>query len=296
MSSSRKRAVVIGASGLIGHHLLREGGARDAAVVGTSFRQQVHGLVPLDITDTFALANFLREQRPEVVFFPAATPNVDLCETDHVNTRRVNVAPIESMTELAGELGARLVYYSTDYLFDGRAGPYTEEDRPNPINEYGRQKLEAERIIRSRLPNDHLILRITVVYGWERQGKNFVTRLVRTLREGQSMRVPDDQIGTPTLVDDLAQASWELVERRTGGTYNVVGPDLVDRYTFACRVAEAFGLDARLLQPVSTLELGQAAPRPLRAGLRADRAEALLRRRMLDVSQGLQVLTSRYTL
>lgn len=282
--------VILGASGLIGSHLFRVGQARGAPVVGTCYRQCVPGLQALDVTDPSTVAALLRTLRPELIFFPAANPNVDLCETDPLATRRVNVEPVRTVAELASELRSIVVFYSSDYVFDGHAGPYVESDIPNPLSQYGQQKLDAENLLRSILPNKHLILRVTVVYGWERQGKNFVARLVRTLREGSAVRVPADQVGSPTLVDDVAEASWVLAEQGARGTLHLAGPDLVDRFTFAQQAARVFGLDAGLIEPVSTAELGQVAPRPLRAGMISDCAETLLNRRLVGIAEGLASL------
>lgn len=284
----QQRAVILGASGLIGSHLLRVGRERGREVVGTSFRQQVEGLAPLDVTDDAATTEFLRRERPGPIFLPAADPNVERCEVEPGKTRQVNVEPVEGVARLARELESVLIFYSSDYVFDGAAGPYREEDAPDPISEYGRQKLEAERILQSVLPGRHLILRVTVVYGWERQGKNFLTRLIRTLGEGRPMRAPVDQIGTPTLADDLAEASWSLAERGARGVYHVAGPDLIDRHAFATRAARTFGLDPELVEPVSTAELGQVAPRPLSAGMISAKAEAVLGRSLVGVDEGLQ--------
>lgn len=258
--------------------------------MGTCYRHCLAGLHPLDITEPDRVSALLRGVDPEVIFVPAANPNVDLCETDPEGTRRVNLEPVQTVAAIAADLGSVVVFFSSDYVFDGHSGPYREGDSPKPISEYGRQKLAAEEILRSVLPDRHLILRVTVVYGWEHQGKNFVARLIRTLRAGHSMRVPDDQVGSPTLVNDIADASWTLVERGARGTLHVAGPDLVDRFTFAQRAARVFGLDAGLIQPVPTGELGQAAPRPLIAGMISDRAESILNRKFVGIDDGLASL------
>jgi dTDP-4-dehydrorhamnose reductase len=283
----QRGAVVLGASGLIGSHLLRVGRQKGVPIVGTSFRQRLVDLRPLDITDPVDVSGLLRSTKPGVIFFPAANPNVDLCETDPEGTRRINVDPVQAVADIAAELGSRIVFYSSDYVFDGQNGPYAEDDLTNPICEYGRQKLAAEEILRECVPDQHLILRVTVVYGWENQGKNFVSRLVRTLREGQSMRVPNDQIGSPTLVDDIAEASWSLAELSAGGTLHLAGPNLLDRFSFARQTAQVFGLDAELVKPVTTAELAQAAARPLRAGMISEKAENHLNRGLVGVSDGL---------
>ena len=259
-------------------------------VVGTGFHQPLPGLRQLDVTDAEALWSFVKTTRPATIFLPAANPNVDLCETDPASTRIINVESVGRVAELAAELNARVVFYSSDYVFDGKSGPYAETDLPNPICEYGRQKLEAEELLRSILPENHLILRVTVVYGWEQNGKNFLARMVRTLREGRTMRVPNDQIGTPTLVDDIADASWTLAGLGANGTMHLAGPDLVDRFSFARQAAQVFGLDPELLRPVTTPELKQIAPRPLRAGMVSRQAEILLGRGLIGIADGLAQL------
>jgi dTDP-4-dehydrorhamnose reductase len=288
------KAVVFGASGLIGSHLLRIGRQRGDQVIGTTFRQDVPDLLTVDVTERAAMAALIAEYRPKVVFFPAATPNVDLCEAEPALTRRTNVDAVRTVAEIAAENECFVVFYSTDYLFDGSEGPYEEADPINPINEYGRQKRDAEDALREVLPDAHLIVRTTVVYGQERQGKNFLTRLIRTVRQGEPIRVPDDQIGNPTLVDDLAEASWTLADMRAAGTYNVVGPDWIDRFVFAQEAVRVFGLETELIHPVNTGELGQTAPRPLRAGLRPDKAQALLGRSLVGMTEGLHRVRSQF--
>jgi dTDP-4-dehydrorhamnose reductase len=287
---STGRALVLGASGLVGSHLHRVGLERGTEVVGTTHAQEIAGLLPLDVRDGDAVLRLLRDVRPGVVLHAAASPNVDACEADPTGTSEVNVGGVRSVAQAAREVGARLVFLSSDYVFDGSAGPYVEDDAVHPIQEYGRQKVRAEELCRALLPDAHLILRVTVVYGWERQGKNFVARLVRTLGAGQRMRVPADQVGSPTLAGDLAAAAWDLAERDALGTLHLAGSDRVDRLAFARAAARAFGLDEGLLDGAATAELGQPAPRPLRAGMVSARAERILGRRMLGIDDGLAVL------
>ncbi len=127
------QAVVIGASGLIGSHLLRIGRQRGDQVIGTTFRQNVPDLLTVDVTERAAMAALIAEYRPKVVFFPAATPNVDLCEAEPALTRRTNVDAVRTVAEIAAENECFVVFYSTDYLFDGSEGPYEEADPINPI-------------------------------------------------------------------------------------------------------------------------------------------------------------------
>lgn len=281
------RALVIGASGLVGGALMTEGERRGHGMTGTYARHPLPGLLPLDATRPEAVGDLLTSTRPDWVLMPAALPNVDLCETHPEQTRPANVDAVRNVAGICAAADLPLVFFSSDYVFDGAAGPYGEEDPTRPICAYGRQKLEAEEIVLSTLPARGLVLRTTGVFGQEAQGKNFVYRLVRTLREGGSLRVPEDQWGNPTLADQLAAASFALLERESGGVYHAAGDTWMNRADFARAVAVAFGLSGQGILPVSTAELGQTAPRPLRAGMRSDKLAAEVGPVFTDVAQAL---------
>jgi dTDP-4-dehydrorhamnose reductase len=185
--------------------------------------------------------------------------------------------------------GAQLVFFSTDYVFDGTAGPYAENDPPNPINAYGKAKLEAERIIQGELDN-YLIIRLSGVYGWEPRRKNFVTATIDKLRRGESMAVPSDQTGTPTYAANMTDVVLSLVERRQRGIVHVAGGETMNRYTFGCLVADAFGLDKSLLEAIPSLRLDQKAQRPLSCGLSIDKVQAIIGGRLIGPQDGLQLM------
>jgi len=176
----------------------------------------------------------------------------------------------------AAKRGAGFVYFSTEYVFDGTAGPYAEDDPVHPQSVYALSKLEGERRAAEENPRA-AVIRTTVVYGPERQGKNFVYQVLRRARAGEPIRVPSDQRSSPTYNVDLATATVELIERDFRGVLHVAGPVVLDRHAFALEVCAVFGLDARLVEAVTTESLRQPARRPLRAGLVIDRARALLR-------------------
>jgi dTDP-4-dehydrorhamnose reductase len=225
----------------------------------------------LDVTDSSRLPDLLERLRPSWVIHTAAMTDVDGCERQPQAAWRTNVAGAEVVARACQAAGAHLVHLSTEYVFDGTAGPYTEDDPTNPISVYGRSKLASEAIVQQLCPAA-AIGRTTVLYGQAPNARaNFVTWLISELRAGHSVRAVDDQIGSPTLADNLAEMCLALALGGAGGVYHTVGADRLDRYTFACLVAEVFGLDAELIQPVSTASLNQAAPRPLRAGLLIDK-------------------------
>jgi dTDP-4-dehydrorhamnose reductase len=247
---------------------------------GTYQRYAIPGLLPVDIRSRAAVGALVERLRPQVVLLPAALTHVDRCETHPEESIAVNVAPARCLAET----GLRLVFFSSDYVFAGDAGPYRETDVAAPANVYGRHKLLAEEA----LPTDALIARTTVVYGVEAQQKNFVYRLLSTLGAGNTLDVPIDQIGSPTYAPNLADAAVHLIDAGARGIYHIAGPDRVDRYEFARAAARVFGLDEGLLRPVETRDLGQPARRPLDAGLVSDKAQALLPFPLIGYEEGLR--------
>src|SRR5262245_19746501 len=238
------RVLIIGGSGFVGTALR---GVFGSGAIGTYHNHPVDGLRQLDIRDAGAVAALLSELHPEVILHPAAQPHVDWCE-DHIEeSAAVNVTGTRNVAAAARDIGARYVYFSTDYLFNGAAGPYQEDAEPEPLNVYGRHKLEAERIIRGTL-QDYLIVRICNVFGFEPAGKNFVMALVARGRSREPMNIPSDQWGNPTYADNLAVAVKELAESAHRGVLHVVGPESMDRVRFARMACATFGLDPDFLQ------------------------------------------------
>jgi dTDP-4-dehydrorhamnose reductase len=264
------RAVVIGGSGQIGGWLLRHLIERGHEAVGTYATFPCPGLVALNAADP-ASAAWVASQRPDIVFYPAGFTWVDGCERDPARARAANCAEPLAIARAAASAGARFVYFSTDYLFDGQSGPYAENAVPRPLNVYGQAKLEAEHALAEALDEAVLIARTCWVYGPERQGKNFAYQVVRALRQGKPLPCPSDQFANPSYGPDVALAAIVLAELGIGGVVHLAGPDWIDRVSFARAIANAFEVDAGLIQPAPTSELTQGAARPLRGGLRSER-------------------------
>lgn len=283
--------LVIGASGLVGEQLIKAYSQRGIEAIGTSHREEVAGLIQLDITVRERVMALVRGTRPQTVLLAAALTNVDLCEEIPDVAARVNVTGVMHVAQAAGEIGARLVYLSTDYVFDGQSGPYREEDVPRPLSQYGWQKLQAEKLVGEILPRGHLIIRTTGVFGWEHRPRNFVARLVLQSRAGRNSLVANDQFSTPTYAPNLAAAVTELERQGQGGIINVAGTMLLDRYSLALMAAEVFGLDRRLIHPASTETLRQTAARPRRGGLLVDKALSVLRHtKLMSAREGLETM------
>lgn len=283
-----RRALVLGASGLVGTHLI-DALATGWEVTGTYLAHPAPGLVRVDLTEPGAVRALVGELRPEVVLCPASEANVDRCEQDPAGTRRVNVDGTRAVADAAREAGALLVWFSTDYVFDGEGGPYVEDEPCLPVNEYGRQKVECEAIVRA-LPR-HLVLRVSAVYGWERLRKNYVVRLIERVAAGERPKAWTDQVLTPTYAPNLARMVRELVEAGATGTYHACGGEPIDRYAFSRRICEAFGLDPARIEPVTSAQF-QPTPtrRPRRPVLLTGKLRAAIATPPMPPAEGLAAM------
>ena len=283
------RAFVIGASGQVGASLLTSLRARGHEARGTYGHHATPGLEPLDLADHAAVARAVAAARPDWVFCPAGLSHVDYCE-DHVHEAMAANRDGPAAAACAAEAaGAGFVFYSSDYVFDGVAGPFGEDDTPRPHSVYGRSKHEGEQAVMIACRRA-MVIRTSVVYGPERQEKNSVYQLIRACREGRGFRLAVDQRVSPSYNPDVAAASVELCERGLGGVWHLAGPEVLDRYAFALLISKEFGLDASRLTAVTTAALGQKAVRPLDGGLKVAKAQAQLTTRLRSPAEGLHAM------
>jgi len=282
------RILVIGGTGLVGNALVRAwAAAGDAVAAATYHCHPSSDFRQLDMQDEDAVRRAVAETRPDVVAVPAANPHVDYCELHPAETRRVNVDGTLNVARAAAAAGARMIFFSSDYVFDGLKGSYTEEDAVSPINEYGRQKAETEAGVLAASPR-HAVVRTSGAYGWQWEPKNFVLQIKSKLGSGERMKVAADLEYNPTAVENLAQVVVDLAHAGASGIFHVVGADRIARYGFAVKVAEAFGLDAALLEPVSSAVFASPTPRPKSSSLRTDKVRALVKTPLWGVDEGLR--------
>lgn len=274
------KLLVIGGSGLIGSHVLRAARQAKHDAVGTFRGHAQPGLVHLDCAESAAIASLLEKEKPDAVVHAAGWTWVDGCEDD---PRRALAENADQPTAIAAQckrIGCRFAYFSSSYVFDGRAGPYAEDATPNPINVYGESKLRAEQQIMTAHA-EALIARVICVYGSEAQGKNFAYQVRRAMEQGQALRLPGDQRGNPTYAGDIARWLIALLERGASGVWHLAGPcpDCA-RPEWARRLVGAFEASGVRRHPrfaieeVPTVELRQRAKRPLHGGLLTPRADA----------------------
>jgi dTDP-4-dehydrorhamnose reductase len=265
------QSLLIGASGQIGRPMLDLLGPERCLV--TTREPDKPGELRLDLATLASAADaerMLEGYSLDCIYCVGGMTNVEGCEDHPELAYAINSRGPEILARVASQWRIPFVYFSTEYIFDGRNGPYREDDPAHPLSIYGKSKWEGEQAVTAAHAGA-LILRTTVVYGKDFGAKNYVYSLMRSLSVGETMRVPQDQISTPTYNRDLAQVTLELVSRKASGVFHVCGPERMNRLEFARAVAAFLKLDEGLLKGVPTGALGQKAPRPLSAGLAIDK-------------------------
>lgn len=242
------RIVVTGAGGQLGVELVEAGRAQGHDVVGATREQ-------LDVVDANAVSDTFRTLRPDVVVHAAAWTAVDACEGDPERAFLVNARGTRHVVDAAREVGARVVYVSTDYVFDGtKVGPYEVDDEPNPRSVYGASKLAGEE----SCSDDDVVVRISWVCGFH--GANMVKTIMRLAATHDELRFVSDQVGSPTFADDAAIAIMRLATLGRGGVFHVTNTGVTSWFGFAGDVLESMGLDRGRVKPITTAEL--QPPRP----------------------------------
>jgi dTDP-4-dehydrorhamnose reductase len=231
----------------------------------------------LDQTNERQVRQAISEIQPEAIINTAAVTDVDQCEENGNIASLVNATSVSYVANSARECEAFLVQVSTDYVFDGERGGYSESDSPNPINKYGLSKLEGEQAATAAGDGNVCIARTSVVYGWGRpQRPNAATYVYDRLSKHEKISMVRDQFSSPTLNTNLAHMLVEIAERRLPGTIHVAGATRLNRFDFAVGLAENLGLDESLIQPISVSDMKWKAKRP--------------RDSSLDVTKALRVL------
>lgn len=262
------KVFVAGASGLVGSNCIRHFSEQGWEVKGSYFSFPVEETVFYNTLEPSDPKNFdIISYQPDVIVHCGALTHVDYCESHEEESYEKTVQSTKNLIAVAKSCGAQFVYISTDYVFDGENGPYTEDARVNPLSIYARHKLEAEETALRELP-DTLVLRVTNVYGDEERGKNFVARIIDQCRNNQklTLKLPFDQFATPTNAWDIARAMFVLIRDAKKGIYHICSSDFMNRVELALRVLQYFPQAEYDLIPVSTEELNQPAKRPLIGG------------------------------
>jgi dTDP-4-dehydrorhamnose reductase len=293
-----KKVLITGSNGLLGQKLLDLYlTIEDIELIATARgenrypRKEGYTYTSLDITNENEVQHVIAQHAPDCIINTAAMTNVDSCETDKEGCDKLNVDAVAYLIAAANTLGAHLIHLSTDFIFDGKKGPYKEDDEANPLSYYGHSKLLAENMVREYCTK-WSIARTVLVYGVvnDMSRSNIVLWAKGALEKGQPINVVDDQFRTPTLAEDLAKGCQLIEHKQAEGIYNISGKDQMSILELVQRVANYFDLDASVLRVVSSESLNQPAKRPPLTGFDLTKSRKVLGYEPHSFEQGIGVL------
>ncbi len=296
------KILVTGANGLLGQKLVsllqeKENIELIATARGKSVQTITHGTFhSLDVTDKHQVDTLFSATKPDVIIHTAAMTQVDDCETKRDACMLNNVTAVKHLIEACSKNGVHLVHVSTDFIFDGTHGPLDETAEPNPVNFYGESKLAAEKLIQASNIS-WSILRTVLVYGVtnDMTRSNIVLWVKKSLEEGKTISVVNDQWRTPTLAEDLAQGCYLAAVKKATGVFNISGKDFMTPFDIATQTATFFRLDPSLIQPTDSTKFRQPARRPMKTGFIIDKAKKELGYEPHSFLEGLEILSKQLT-
>jgi dTDP-4-dehydrorhamnose reductase len=289
------KILITGANGFLGHYLVRDLLAAGHYVIATGkgdcrlpFSSPLFGYEEMDFTDPYSVHDVFEKTKPQVVVHAGAMSKPDACELDQWQAYVTNVEATLTLLANAEEAKAFFIFLSTDFVFDGEKGMYSEKDTRNAVNFYGRTKMDAEDAV-MEYPFDWSIARTVFVYGKNRSGReNFLSLIAGKISAGEDCPVVEDQFRTPTYVEDLSAAIASIIEKKATGIFHLSGAEMLTPYQMACKVADYLHLDRSLIGKVNAHSFKEPARRPLRTGFNIEKAKKELGFQPVSFDEGLQ--------
>ena len=265
--------LITGASGQLGMSLKKIFNSKYEIISTTRNNTSGGSSIYLDVTNPMLFKEVVEMTNPDLVVNLAAMTSVDLCEKNPELAYSINIG---GMDNLVNAFRGPIIHVSTDYVFDGESGPYKEEDTTNPLNVYGRSKLESEKLLLDQ-SEDSLVIRSNVLYDYSSKSRaSFLNWVVDSLNQEKEISVVEDQWNNPTWTGSLAVVIDRAIDTQVTGLVHWGDGDLVSRFDFANKIADVFNLKKSLIKPILTSELNQTAKRPLKSGLASDYAQNIL--------------------
>lgn len=279
-----KRLFVTGGSGLLGSKFLdiNEG----YEIILTHHKNPDETSIFLDVTNQEDVLEKIISINPDAVIHSAALTDVDYCEDHKKEAWDVNAKGTENIVKACEKTDSKLIYVSTDFVFDGEKGMYSEEDETNPLNHYALTKLKGEEFVQNSNLN-YAIARVSVLYGWHER-MNFVTWAIGELKEKRQINIVTDQYNSPTFADNAARALIKIFDKNKEGVYHVAGNERISRFDFAKNIAEIFNMNENLINPIKSNDLVQKAKRPRDSSLCVEKAQRELGIKLLSTKEGLE--------
>ncbi len=292
------RILITGSNGLLGQKIVKYCLINKISFLATSFGENRNREVPsnyyasMDITDSFAIEEVVRRYEPTHIINTAAITNVDACEEDQELCQRVNVFAVQCLLDICKEYGIHFQQLSTDFVFDGVQGDYSEEDPVNPLSVYAQSKVASEAILMNSGYENWSIVRTIIVFGtgYSLSRSNIVLWAIDALRKGDSLIIVNDQFRAPTWADDLAKGCMLILEKDKTGIFHISGPESFSIAEIVRKIAQYVNAPIDLIRETSSAELNQKAPRPPRTGFDLSKAKEELGYAPLAFEEALKVL------
>ncbi len=290
-----QKVLVTGANGFVGYYLTEKLLQKGYGVIATGkgesrlpFAERSFIYESMDFTNAESVKKIFEKHQPHIVVHAGAMSKPDDCELNKDNAFLINVTGNIYLLKAAKEFKSFFVFISTDFVFDGEKGMYAEHEERNPVNYYGQTKLLAEDEV-MQYEHDWSIVRTVLVYGKPVTGRhNILTNTAQALKKGEPLKIFDDQVRTPTYVEDLAKGLVAIVEKKAKGIYHIAGEDVRTPYQMTVAVAEYLALNASLIAPVKEGEFSQPARRPLKTGFDISKAKKDLGYEPISFGEGLR--------
>ncbi len=293
-----KKILITGSNGLLGqklvelltqtatHHIVATARGENRLPFTDGYEYQ-----SMDITNREQVQEVIAKVKPNVIIHTAAMTNVDQCETEKTSCWAQNVSSVEYLVDACEKIDCFLLHVSTDFIFDGKSGPYKEDAEANPISFYGWSKYAAEKVV-SNSNIRWAIARTVLVYGiaHDMSRTNIILWVKKSLEDGKNIKVVTDQWRTPTLAEDLAKGCTLIAEKEAEGIFNISGKDFLTPYEMAIMTADYFKLDKSLISQADSTTFSQPAKRPPRTGFDLSKSQQVLDYQPVSFMEGIEVL------
>ncbi len=276
---------ITGGSGLLGERLATVAKDNDELTLVHN-SNPTDNSIKCDITNEKEVKESIEKENPDVIIHCAAMTNVDLCEDETELAYKVNGDGTGYLAKAANDIDAKIIYVSTDFVFDGQRGYYKEDEKVNPLGIYAKSKYDGE-VQLEKYSDNWAIARVSVLYGWHSR-LNFTTWVIEQLRQKNEINIVTDQINSPTLADNAAEAIFKIAEKDKNGIFHSAGNDAINRFDFTKKIADAFDLDDSLINPTTSTQFVQKAPRPRDSSLNVNKVEKELDMKMETCSESLK--------
>ena len=281
------KILVIGGTGMLGASIMHLNALHELFGTFLGRKPKLHKFFELDITKKNQVKKVIYKVVPDAIIHTAAITNVDLCQKNPDLARKVHVAGTSNLVKIAKKKGTYFIYISTDSVFDGKKGNYTETDTPNPINVYAQTKFEGEL---EALKYENSCVVRTNIYGYNWLPKESIAEwIIKTLKDGKKIDLFKDVYFSPILVNNLAEILIEVIEKNSSGIYHIASPESITKLEFGRLIAKLYNFNNDLINPISIFDLNLIAPRPLKPTLNCSKVQKVINTKLLNVENGLKL-------